>query len=108
LEEQAMKIRKGDQVTVVTGEEQGKRGRVKRVLPSANRVVVEGVNFVKRHRKPRGQQDRGGIVEFEAPIDASNVMIVCPRCKEPSRVGYESLPEGGKARVCRSCGEALD
>ncbi len=105
-----MKIRKGDQVQVMTGREQdrGKRGRVKQVFPRQNRVIVEGVHFVKRHRKPRGQMDQGGIIEFEAPIQISNVMLICPRCKEPTRVGYEFLPEGGKARVCRSCGEAVD
>lgn len=105
-----MKIRKGDQVQVMTGREKdrGKRGRVKQVFPRQNRIIVEGVHFVKRHRKPRGQMDQGGIIEFEAPIQISNVMLVCPRCKEPTRVGYEFLPEGGKVRICRSCGEAVD
>ncbi len=105
-----MKIRKGDQVQVITGREKdrGKRGRVKQVFPRQNRVIVEGVRFVKRHRKPRGQMDQGGIIEFEAPIHISNVMLVCPRCKEPTRVGYEFLPEGGKVRICRACGEAVD
>ena len=108
MEEVAMKIRKGDQVMVMAGKDRGKRGKIKQVMPGRNRVVVEGVNFVKRHRKPRGQGDQGGIIEFEAPIQASNVMLLCPRCKEPSRVGYELLPDGGKARICRSCGEAVD
>lgn len=105
-----MKIRKGDQVQVMTGREKdrGRRGRVKQVFPRQNRIIVEGVHFVKRHRKPRGQMDQGGIIEFEAPIQISNVMLVCPRCKEPTRVGYEFLPEGGKVRICRSCGEAVD
>jgi len=103
-----MKIHKGDQVMVVSGKGRGKRGKVKEVLPLQNRVVVEGVRFVKRHRKPRGQMDQGGIVEFEAPIHISDVMLVCPHCKEPARVGYDFPPEGGKARVCRSCGKAVD
>ena len=103
-----MKIHKGDQVMVVSGKDRGKRGKIKEVLPVRGRVVVEGVNFVKRHRKPRGQMDQGGIIEFEAPLPISNVMLICPRCKEPTRVGREFLPEGGKARICRSCGEAVD
>jgi len=103
-----MKIHKGDLVMVIAGKDRGKRGRIKTVQPRQGRVVVEGVNFVKRHRKPRGQMDQGGIIEFEAPLHISNVMLICPRCKEPSRVGYEFLPEGGKARICRSCGEAVD
>jgi len=103
-----MKIHKGDLVLVVTGKDRGKRGRIKEVQPVRNRVIVEGINFVKRHRKPRGQMDQGGIIEFEAPIHISNVMLICPRCKEPSRVGYEFAPDGGKARICRSCGEAVD
>jgi large subunit ribosomal protein L24 len=103
-----MKIHKGDLVMVITGKDRGKRGRIKEVLPRRSRVVVEGVNFVKRHRKPRGQMDQGGIIEFEAPLHISNVMLICPRCKEPARVGHDFLPEGGKVRICRSCGEALD
>ena len=103
-----MKIRKGDQVMVIAGKDRGKRGKVKQVMPRENRIVVEGINFVKKHRKRRGQMDQGGIIEFEAPLHISNVMLVCPRCKEPTRVGYEALPEGGKARICRACGEAVD
>lgn len=103
-----MKVRKGDRVMVITGKERGKRGRVKQVLPERERVVVEGINYVKRHRRPRGQMDQGGIIEFEAPIHVSNVMVVCPHCRKPVRIGYERLPDGGKARVCRSCDGALD
>jgi len=103
-----MKIRRGDLVLVLTGKDRGKRGRVKRVLPREERVIVEGINMVKKHRRPRGQMDQGGIIELEAPLHISNVMLVCPRCKEPTRVGYELLPEGGKARICKACGQAVD
>jgi len=103
-----MRIHKGDQVTIIKGRDRGKRGKVKQVRPAEGRIVVEGANFAKRHRKSRGRMDQGGIVEFEAPIRVCNVMIVCPHCKEPTRVGYDFLPEGGKVRVCRACGEALD
>ena len=103
-----MKIRQGDQVMVIAGKEKGKRGRIKRVILQDNRVVIDGVNFVKKHRRPRGQMDQGGIIEFEAPIHVSNVMLVCPHCKKPVRIGYEFLPEGDKVRICRACEETLD
>lgn len=103
-----MKIRQGDQVMVIAGKEKGKRGRIKRVILQDNRVVIDGVNFVKKHRRPRGQMDQGGIIEFEAPIHVSNVMLVCPHCKKPVRIGYEFLPEGDKVRICRDCEESLD
>jgi len=103
-----MKIRKGDQVMVIAGKNKGRRGRVKEVFPRKSRVVVEGVNMVKRHQRPRSQMDRGGIIEFEAPLHISNVMLICPRCREPVRVGYEILPDGDKVRVCRVCDEVLD
>ena len=103
-----MKVRQGDQVTVIAGKERGKRGRVKRVIPRQDRIVVDGINFIKKHRRPRGDQDRGGIIEFEAPFHVSNVMLICPHCKKPVRVGYEILPEGDKVRTCRACHEMLD
>jgi large subunit ribosomal protein L24 len=108
-----MKIRKGDQVLVIAGKNKGERGRVRDVIldrrdSNRNRVVIEGVNFVKRHRRPRSQTDQGGIIEFEAPIHISNVMLICSQCREPVRVGFDFLPEGGKVRICRSCGRALD
>ncbi|MGB9723559.1 MAG: 50S ribosomal protein L24 [Chloroflexia bacterium] len=103
-----MKIRRGDLVLVRAGKDRGKRGRVKRVLPKEERVIVEGINLVKKHRRPRGQMDQGGIVELEAPLHISKVMLICPRCKEPTRVGYALLPEGGKARICKACGQAVD
>lgn len=103
-----MKIRRGDLVLVRAGKDRGKRGRVKRVLPKEEQVIVEGINLVKKHRRPRGQMDQGGIIELEAPLHISKVMLICPRCKEPTRVGYEFLPEGGKARICKACGQAVD
>lgn len=103
-----MKIRRGDLVLVRAGKDRGKRGRIKRVFPKKEQVIVEGVNLVKKHRRPRGQMDQGGIVELEAPMHISKVMLICPRCKEPTRVGYELLPEGGKARICKACGQTVD
>ncbi|MEI6046090.1 MAG: 50S ribosomal protein L24 [Chloroflexota bacterium] len=103
-----MNIRKGDTVQVITGKYRLKKGTVKTVLPSAERVIVEGVNVVKRHLKGRTQARQAGIVEVEAPIHVSNVMIVCPRCNESVRVGHRE--EGGeKVRFCKNpaCGATI-
>jgi large subunit ribosomal protein L24 len=103
-----VEIRKNDSVMVITGRERGKTGKVLRVLPEKGALVVERVNLVKRHSKPRGPQQPGGIVEKEASIHASNIMIMCDKCNAPVRVGHKLLGAGKKARVCRRCGEALD
>lgn len=104
-----MHVRKNDEVQVIAGRDRGKRGRVLRVLPEKNRVVVEGVNIVKRHTKPNPQrQVKGGIVEREAPIHASNVMLVCPDTGKPTRVGHRTLDDGRRVRVSRRSGGVLD
>jgi len=101
-----MKIRRFDQVQVVAGEDRGKTGKVLKVFPDSDRVIVEGVNFIKRHHKARpGQQ--AGIVEREAPIHASNVMVLDPASGAPSRVGHHVLQDGTRQRVARKSGEAL-
>lgn len=102
-------VRKNDSVVVVTGKDRGKRGRVLKVLPGRNRLVVEGVNFVKRHTRPNPQQNvKGGIVERESSLHASNVQIVCPECGAPTRIGHQLLGDGRKVRVCRKCDGAVD
>jgi large subunit ribosomal protein L24 len=101
------KIKKNDTVMVVAGRDRGKTGKVMRVLPDRGRVVIERLNIVKRHSKPRGAQSPGGIVEKEAPIDISNVMIFCDRCNAPVRVGVKTADDGTRNRVCRKCGEAI-
>jgi large subunit ribosomal protein L24 len=101
------KIKKNDTVMVVTGRDRGKTGKVMRVLPERGRVVVERLNIVKRHSKPRGAQSPGGIVEKEAPIAISNVMIFCDRCNAPVRVGVKIAGDGAKTRVYRRCGEVI-
>ena len=94
---------------VVTGKDRGKRGRVLKVLPDRNRVVVEGVNFIKRHTRPNPQRNvKGGIVEREASLHASNVQIVCPECGAPTRIGHQLLGDGRKVRICRKCDGAVD
>lgn len=103
-ERQVVSVRKDDQVKVIAGKERGKTGRVLRVLPKAGRVLVEKVNFVKRHTRP-SQTSKGGILEKEAPIAISNVMPICPNCKEPVRVGRTRLEDGTPVRLCRSCGK---
>ncbi len=105
----ASKIVKGDTVEVVTGEHKGERGEVKRVDGKAQRIVVHNVNMVKKHQKPmqgRAARTQVGIIEFEAPIDLSNVMLVCPKCSEAVRVGFR-LDGAEKIRVCKNCGEDI-
>jgi len=93
---------------VLSGKFRGRKGKVIRVEPEAERLVVEGVNVVKKHMKPRGRMMQGGIVDQEAPIPRAKVMLVCPRCGKPSRVGRKRLENGRLVRVCRRCGEVVD
>jgi large subunit ribosomal protein L24 len=102
------RLRKDDTVMVIAGRERGKTGKVLRVLGDRDRVLVERLNLVKRHRKPRGVQSPGGIVEKEASIHVSNVVPICGRCNKPTRVGHRRLEDGHAVRVCRRCGELLD
>ena len=105
----ATPIRKNDNVVVTTGKDRGKRGRVLKVLPEKNRVIVEGVNFIKRHTKPNPQRNvKGGLVEREAPLHASNVQIVCPDCGRATRIGRRVLGDGRKVRFCRKCEGVVD
>jgi large subunit ribosomal protein L24 len=106
-----MKIHKGDQVKVVTGKESGKIGKVLRVDIESRRVVLERLNMVKKHTKPNPKTNpQGGVIEREAAIDVSNVMLVCPACGQPTRVGFRLLEGGGKIRTCRraNCGKDID
>ena len=103
-----MEIRKNDSVMVIAGKERGKTGKVLRVLPEKNAVIIERISIVKRHTKPRGPQQSGGIVEKEAPINASNIMMMCDKCNAPVRIGHQELSDGKKIRICRRCNEALD
>ena len=99
------KLKKGDQVQIITGKDKGKTGRVLRIDRITNRVIVEGLNMVKKTKRPKNQNDKGGIIEIEAPLAISNVMILCKKCGV-TRVGFKT-DEGKKIRVCRKCGEAL-
>mgnify|MGYP001484217625 FL=1 len=102
-----MHVKKGDKVQVITGKDKGKQGVILKVLPKQNRVIVEGVNIIKKHAKPSQANPQGGIIEMEAPIHASNVMPLDPETKEPTRVGYR-FENGKKIRYAKKSGKPLD
>ena len=102
-----MKFRKDDMVKIISGKDRGKVGRVLRVYPKNNRAIVEGTNLVKKHLRPSAKQQKGGIIDREAPIDYSNLQIFCSRCSRPTRVGKRLLSDGSKERYCKKCGEPI-
>jgi large subunit ribosomal protein L24 len=105
----ASPVKRNDNVIVIAGRDRGKRGRVLRVLPHTTRLVIEGVNFVKKHTKANPQKNvKGGIVEREASVHASNVQIVCPECGKPTRAGRRRLEDGTSVRFCRKCEGVID
>ena len=106
-------VKTGDTVKVISGDDKGTTGKVQKVNTETGRIIVEKVNMVKKHQKPRGQGMPGGIIEKEAAIDASNVMVVCPKCGKPTRVGHVFIEGEGKAsrrkrRVCKECKAVFD
>ncbi len=104
-----LKIKKDDRVLVRVGRDRGKVGKVLRVLPESNRALVEKVNMIKRHlRGGASSTGQGGIVEKEAPLAISNLMLICPKCTEPARVSRQRLEDGRLVRVCKKCGEQVD
>ena len=102
-----MSIRKDDTVIVLSGKDKGKTGKVLEVMPKDKKVVVEKVNIVSRHTKPRQQGEQGGIIKKEAPLYACKVMRVCPKCDKPSRPAHKVLKDGKKVRVCKKCGAEI-
>jgi len=100
-----MKLMKSDNVIVLAGKDKGKKGSVTRVLPATDKVLVEGINIVKRHTKPSNAQPRGGILEIAKPLPAGKVALICPNCKKPTRIGYELGKT--KQRVCRKCHKVI-
>jgi large subunit ribosomal protein L24 len=103
-----MNIRKNDTVLVITGKDKGKKGRVRFVYPKNERLLVEGVNFIKKHSRAKGAVRQAGIIEREATLHSSNVMLICNKCNKPARVGSRFLADGRKVRFCLSCGEVVD
>lgn len=102
-----MKILKNDVVLVISGNYKGKKGKVLKVFPKQSRVIVEGVNFIKKHTRPTQSNPQGGIVEKEASIHISNLLVICPKCNTPSRTGRKSLEDGKRVRICKNCEEML-
>ena len=102
-----MKVKKNDTVLVLTGKDNGKTGKVLRALPGDNKIVVDGINVQKKHKKARSAQETSAIVEQAGPIDASNVLVVCPHCDKATRVAHAEV-DGKKVRVCKKCGKPLD
>ncbi len=101
------KVRKGDLVKVISGRDRGRIGEVLRVFPKEDRIIVKGVHMIKRHQRPTARQREGGIIEQEGKIHISNVMLICPECDTPTRVGFEITPDGEKLRRCKRCGKAF-
>jgi large subunit ribosomal protein L24 len=108
LIDMGLSIKKNDTVLVIVGKEKGKRGRVLSVLPSEDELLIERVNIIKRHMKPSKKYSQGGIIDKEAPLHISNVMLLCPKCGKPTRIGNTVLSDGGKTRTCKKCKEVID
>ncbi len=102
-----MKIKKGDKVKIIAGKDKGKEGKVLQVMPDKEKVVVEGLNLLIKHVKPRRAGEKGQRIQFPAPFHISNVMLVCPKCNKPTRVGYKILENKKKVRVCKKCKEII-
>lgn len=101
-------IKKNDTMMVITGDEKGKKGRVLAVYPGKDKVLIEGVNMIKKHMKPSKQYSQGGIIDREAPLNRSNAMLVCPKCDKTTKTGNRILENGKKVRSCKKCGEVID
>lgn len=109
-----MKIKKEDLVLVISGKYRGKRGRVLKALPQKKKLIVEGINLVKKHIRPKREGEKGQIITFPAPIDVSNVKLICPKCRKATRIGYEFLSQKNtkrsrqKVRICKKCKKPID
>ncbi|MEW5724082.1 MAG: 50S ribosomal protein L24 [Thermodesulfobacteriota bacterium] len=101
-------VKKDDRVVVISGKEKGKMGKVLKILPKKDRVIVEKVNMIKRHTRPGGLAAKGGIIEKEGSLPLATVSLICPKCADPAKVGRKELDDGRRVRVCRKCGEILD
>ena len=103
-----MHLKKGDTVAVIAGKEKGKKGKVLHVMTRGNRAIVEALNMITRHERPSQVNPQGGMVQREAPIHASNLMVICTKCNAPSRLGKRALEDGSRVRVCKKCSEIID
>lgn len=103
-----LSVKKNDTVVVIAGREKGKKGRVLSVYPQKDKLLIEKINIIKKHMKPTRKQTQGGIIEKEAPIHISNIMLICPKCNKPTRIGNSILQDGRKLRMCKKCREVID
>jgi large subunit ribosomal protein L24 len=108
MEQQKIAVHRGDKVLVRSGKDKGKKGKVIATLPEKGRIKVEGINIIKKHAKPTPKVPQGGIREMEGAFAASKVMVICPACNKPTRIGKKVLGEGRRVRICKKCGESLD
>lgn len=102
----SMKIKKNDQVLIISGKDRGRKGKVMKVLPKEGKVIIEGINIHKKHIRPKKEGEKGQVVEIPAPFDASNVELICPKCGKATRLGYKIVREK-KYRVCKKCGQEI-
>ncbi len=102
-----LKIKKGDTIEVIRGDDKGKKGKVLNLIPGGKRALVEGINLVKKHKRKTQQDQQGGVVSIETPISLSNLMLFCKRCNAPVKVGFLALTDGTKSRICKTCKEEL-
>lgn len=103
-----LSIKKNDTVIVIAGSEKGKKGRVLSIYPSKGRLLIEKINMIRKHMKPSRKYAQGGIIEKEAPLHISNIMLICPKCNKPTRISNASLEAGKKVRMCKKCREVMD
>ena len=103
-----MNIRKNDTVLVISGKDKGSKGKVRLVNPREEKLIIEGINFIKRHARATGQARQAGVIELEAPLHVSRVMYLCDKCNKPARIGFRFLEDGKKVRFCKVCQEVID
>jgi large subunit ribosomal protein L24 len=103
-----MKIHKDDMVLIIAGKDRGKKGKVRFAYPRKDQVIVEGFNMIKKHSKARGAARQAGIIDLEAPIHVSNIMLLCSKCNKPGRIGMKTLEDGRRVRFCRACREVVE
>jgi len=101
-------VKKDDRVIVISGKEKGKIGKVLKIVPKRDRIVVEKINMIKRHTRPGPNVATGGIIDKEGSLPVSNVMLICPKCTDPTRCGSRTLEDGARVRICKKCGETID
>jgi large subunit ribosomal protein L24 len=102
-----MKLQKGDQVLIIKGKDKGRKGKILRGFPKESKVLVEGINIKKKHQKPKKEGEKGQVVEIATPLFLSNVKLICPKCKKPTRIGYRIKNNKAKQRICKKCKEEL-